>query len=253
MKFDITPDWSSAVDVMCPDATGSVTVACAPTHPPRTPECPRDRTEPDGTPLPRLSQDSYEMFAIKRFGRGHVAAWADMSTLTNILGAIDLGHYLGRKTNPRVGSLGQGYPCELVGLLQPLGTVTFLGEELPKQYDDAAALARDWDVLVLCGGIAETSRHDDTTFGVRAQWATPIDAFVHDYGGGLLAVMDYVADNLAELGTPAHVFDAMNAITDPMGVHFLKVNLESAPTTPPPHSVWEPVLHVNATCVPDWP
>lgn len=171
------------------------------------------------------------MFALNRYGRGHIAAWCDDTSLVELLRAAPMLRYLGRVDAPRVASVGS-YPCYNADL-----PGTYLGNDLPTRYVDAPALlAADWDVVILCGG--PVSGYTGSTYGsIRIAWAPTFRAFVHDQGKGLLVSADY-ARNCA---SPPDLFDALNAITEPAGIVFSVIDLGYSQ------------MMVDADCVPDFP
>jgi hypothetical protein len=190
------------------DAEGFVPFTC----PVRQPACARD-----------AGDQLFRVFALTRFGRGHFGAWCDATTLLALLGQFDLLGYLGQKPVPRVASVGYGYPC-------PFARAVDLGADLLQKYPEVGKLAADWDVLVLCGWKSALQ------IQVRAAWASTLDAFVRDYGKGVLAVMDYAA-----AGSSPSAFNEMNAITGPAGIVFDVVDLGHA------------TMSVDASCVADLP
>ncbi len=186
--------------------------------------CPGLQTSCDGGAL--ASQAPFSVLALTRFGRGHVIAWCDSTNLDQLLKKFDVTEYLGGRANPRVAGLGPGWPCAYGSFSN--APAPYLGKELPAKYVDGAALAADWDAIILCGMAG------GSTTGVRAEWAPMLQEFVRDQGKGLLAVMDYGDDSAA-----APWFDSMNAIVQPTGITFRPVNLG-----------WS-TMTVDAECVPD--
>ena len=181
-------------------------------------------------PCIETKEAALEVFALNRYGKGHVAASCDSTGLTGLLQELPLVTYLGGSKDARVASVGS-YPCDI-------GTIgTFLGSGLPAKYVGApAALANDFDVVVLCG--SPTSFMDHSEHGVvDVAWAPTFVSFVRDFGKGLLVVADY-ARNCA---SPADVFAPLNAITEGAGISFAAVDLGYSSVT------------IDAECVPDWP
>lgn len=173
-----------------------------------------------------------EVFALNRYGAGHLVAWCDTTSLLNLLALPPILAYLGRDASPRIAGVGT-YPCNLE--LSFPGT--FLGESLPQKYvGDAAALANDFDVLVICGSPSNFEDHSEEG-PMHLEWAPTFVSFVRDFGRGLLASADY-ARNCA---SPADVFAPLNAITEGAGISFLAVNLGYSS------------MSIDAGCVPDLP
>jgi hypothetical protein len=186
-----------------------------------------DGFELDGEGFIELSGDDYRVFAMDRWGAGHVVAWCDATTLPELLAAFNVTGYLGQVESPHVASFGDDFLCNPAVYGLPAG-ITYLGQDLPAIYQgNAAALAADWDVIVLCG-----FRIDWDT-----DWSEEIGAFVAEHGKGFLAVMEY--ESLAFQAD----FDAMNLITAPAGISFQPLNLDWAPTS----------TSVTLECVPDVP
>jgi hypothetical protein len=177
--------------------------------------------------------DRWEVFALTRYGRGHLAAWCDGTSLTRLLSSIPLEAYLGQSASPRVATLG-GFPCG-VGMDAPPGT--YLGTALPAQYlGHPEQLAADWDALVLCAWPEDGADHTGYP-NVPIEWAPTLRAYVHDHAKGLLVSSDYANPP----ASPPDLFDALNAITRPAGVVFDIADIGWSDTT------------VDAACVPDWP
>jgi hypothetical protein len=169
--------------------------------------------------------DVHRVFAMGRFGTGHVIGWCDTTSLVSLLGSFDAIGYLGRGATPRVASIGQ-YPCGPEGA-SLLSGARYLGAALPESYADGSALATDWDVLIACG-----ARSD---FGPRFE--TTVLSFVRDRGKGFLAVADYVCPGAA----PPPAFAQMNAVTTGAGFVLLAENLGDGPG------------EVDVSCVADYP
>jgi hypothetical protein len=148
---------------------------------------------------------SYRVFAMNRMGRGHVLGFCDSTVLTELVVKMDAFGYLGQTAFPRVASLGGGYPCGDGGI----DGVTFLGETLPAKYGDAAALAADWDAIVLCGANESFAKLDPA-------WAPLLVSFVRDLGRGLLAALDYTCSGKAHHPN----FEIMNSIVSQAGFTF---------------------------------
>lgn len=187
-----------------------------------------------GVPCANTGPGPQQVFAMNRFGAGHVVAWCDMTSLFDSAeygkGLVTLApifRYLGRTANPRVACVGDcwGLP------------VTSLGSSLPNKYvGSAGALAADWDVIVVSGAASTYVTY--ATYGyIEPAWAPTFRSFASDYGKGLLVVADYTPT----CRTPADVYDAINAITEPAGIRFMVVDLGYATMT------------IDAGCVADLP
>lgn len=208
LRFDLgTRETCALTTLTPPDALGSVPFTC----PLNEPGCTKT-----------LPGDCFGVLALMRFGKGHVAAFCDSTMLSELITGAKLLAYLGRTSSPRVARLGKGYFGS-----NPIGTD--LGSDLPPKYLDPAVLAADWDVVIVSGVPYATAT-------VSAAWAKALDAFVSDFGKGLLATLDYVKPNV-----PPSTLDPMNAITRPMGIEFQPVDLGYA------------TLDVDLACVPDMP
>jgi len=184
----------------------------------------------DGEGFISLSGQQHRVFAMDRWGAGHVVAWCDGTTLPQLLAAFDVAGYLAQKPSPKVASFGDDYLCKPGGIAaNPVpGWVTYLGKDLPAQYKgNAALLAQDWDAMIFCG-----FRVPWTT-----DWTSELSEFVGQHGRGLLAVMEYesLAKNLD--------FTNMSKITAPAGIQFSPLNLPWAPSS----------TSVSIECVPDLP
>lgn len=208
LRFDLgTRETCALTTLTPPDALGSVPFTC----PLNEPGCTKT-----------LPGDCFGVLALMRFGKGHVAAFCDSTMLSELITGAKLLAYLGRTSSPRVARLGKGYFGS-----NPIGTD--LGSDLPPKYLDPAVLAADWDVVIVSGVPYATAT-------VSAAWAKALDAFVSDFGKGLLATLDYVKPNV-----PPSTLDPMNAITRPMGIEFQPVDLGYT------------TLDVDLACVPDMP
>jgi len=170
----------------------------------------------------------HRVFAMTRWGKGHLVAWCDSTTLPELLGAFATTAYLGQSASPRVASFGYRYLCQpgaLANIKLP-ASITYLGEAIPDRYlGDPKALARDWDVIIECGYGMSMPR----------DWAALLVPFVTQEGKGLLAAMDY------EGAVTREEFDRMNLVTAGAGVAFNPLNLPWAPAS----------TEVVLDCVPD--
>ncbi len=183
----------------------------------------------DGEGFINLYGDDYRVFAMDRWGDGHVIAYCDATTLDELIGSFNVLGYLGQVSNPSVASFGDNYLCDPGSGVNDLPPgITYLGEDLPSSYQgDPAALAADWDAIVFCGFRIPWS------YG----WIDELQSFVADHGKGLLAVMEY--DTLAFQDD----FDNMSAITSGDGIVFDSLNLDWAQAS----------VSVELECVPDVP
>jgi len=189
----------------------------------------RDSTCDCALPLdacPMGPWSSYRVFAMNRMGRGHVLGFGDSTNLTELVVKMDAFGYLGQTAFPRVASLGGGWPCPYPGI----NGVTFLGETLPAKYGDAAALAADWDVIVLCGA-------NEWFANLDPAWAPLLVSFVRDLGRGLLAAGEYTCTGKAHHSS----FEIMNSIVSQAGFTF------------DPDNMYTGNLSVDLPCVTDFP
>ncbi len=186
--------------------------------------------EMDGEGFIQLGGTDHRVFAMDRWGTGHVVAWCDGTTLPQLLEAFNVAGYLGQVPSPRVASFGDAYLCQPGGIpSNPVPDwVEYQGLQLPVQYQgDPAGLAADWDVIILCGFRRSWTYN----------WADDIGSFVADHGKGFLAVMEY--ESLANDDD----FTSMSLITSQDGIVFEPLNLEWAPAS----------AEVTLDCVPDVP
>lgn len=187
-------------------------------------------TTVDGEGFIQLGGQSHRVFAMDRWGKGHVIAWCDATTLPELLDAFDVKGYLGQVKDPKVASFGDEYLCQpgkIPG--HPLQSwVQYQGFDLPAKYKgNAAALAQDFDVVVFCG-----FRNNWPT-----DWSAEISDYVQTQGKGFLAVMDY------EGVVQGADFTNMSKITGQAGIVFEPLNLAWAPSS----------TSVSIECVPDLP
>ncbi|HZO12284.1 MAG TPA: hypothetical protein VFB62_03470 [Polyangiaceae bacterium] len=188
-----------------------------------------DGFELDGEGFITVQSQQHRVFAIDRWGSGHIIGWCDSTTLPELLGAFDVLGYLGQVDNPRIASFGDMFLCQPGALPTNLPVeIEYQGEDLPAMYQgNAAALAADWDVLIFCGF------RIPWTYG----WAAEIADFVTVHGKGFLASMEYEGVAMAQ------DFTNMSAITSPSGIVFNPLNLPWAPAS----------TNVELDCVPDVP
>ncbi len=187
-------------------------------------------TTVDGEGFIQLGGQSHRVFAMDRWGKGHVIAWCDATTLPDLLDAFNVTGYLGQVTDPKVASFGDDYLCEpgkIAGHLLPTW-IQYQGFDLPAKYKgNAALLAQDFDVVIFCG--FRTNWPTD--------WSADIASYVANEGKGFLAVMDY------EGVVKAVDFQNMSKITGQAGIVFEPLNLAWAPSS----------TSVSIECVPDLP
>jgi len=184
----------------------------------------------DGEGFINVGGQDHRVFAMDRWGKGHVIAWCDSTRLPQLLEAFNVAGYLGQSKTPKVMSFGDDYLCKPGGIAtNPLQSwVSYQGQDMPTKYKgNAALLAQEWDVVIFCG-----FRIPWTT-----EWSAEIAEFVSVYGKGFLASMDYQ-------GTVTQAdFDNMTKITKPAGIQFEPLSLAWAPSS----------TSVSIECVPDLP
>lgn len=187
-----------------------------------------DAFEMDGEGFITLEGMDHRVFALDRWGEGHIIAWCDGTTAGELTEAFDVYAYLGQVANPKVASFGDNALCQDGTINDFPGDVPYLGEDLPAQYvGDAAQLAADYDVIILCG-----FRIPWTT-----DWSSEFAEFVAVHGKGLLAVGEY------EGVSQEADFNGLTNITSPSGIVFNPLNLAWAPSS----------TNVAIDCVPDLP
>jgi hypothetical protein len=146
---------------------------------------------PDGTGSVTVDGEEHIVFAMNRWGEGHVIAWCDSDSAVPLMDEFPGWAYLAQAEAPRIAMLGSHWGCELVA------PYTFWGDQMPTEYvDDPAALAADWDVIMLCGfhmgiGPGEAQDLTDPDLGWPAELEPTLRSFVKDQGKGLFLVMDY--------------------------------------------------------------
>lgn len=184
----------------------------------------------DGEGFINVGGQNHRVFAMDRWGKGHVVAWCDSTRLPQLLAAFDVTGYLGQTKQPKVLAFGDEYLCKPGGIQDnPLpSTLAYQGKDLPLKYQgNAALLAQEWDVVIFCG------------FRVpwATEWSKELGEFVSVHGKGLLAVMDYQ-------GVVTQTdFTNMSKITSPAGIQFDPLSLAWAPSS----------TSVSIECVPDLP
>lgn len=190
-----------------------------------------DGFEMDGEGFIELYGDEYRVFAMDRWGEGHVIGWCDGTTLGDLLDAFNVIGYLGQVEDPAeatVAAFGDNFLCNPGAYSLLPDYINYLGEDLPAEYlDDPAALAEDYDVVIFCGFRIPWTN----------DWVEEIGTFVSVHGKGFLAVMEY------EGVTIDLDFENMSDITQPAGIVFDPLNLEWAPAS----------AEVLIECVPDMP
>lgn len=155
-------------------------------------------------------REAHRVFAMNRLGAGHVVASCDSTTAESLVASFKAFDYLGRTPSPRVASIGH-HPCN-----RGIAGATYLGEKLPSAYVSAAALAKDWDVLIACGGQGSLEPAD-----LGPTFVDIVRAFVRDEGRGLLALADYVC-----AGTePEPAMGQLNGVVGLAGLELSAVSL----------------------------
>lgn len=183
----------------------------------------------DGEGFITINNQQKRVFAMDRWGTGHVIAWCDSTTLPALLSAFDARGYLGQKPNAKTASFGDKYLCDPASGTIPLPNwIQYQGFDLPAKYKgNAALLAADWDVIIFCGF--------RTTWAT--DWTNEIQSFVSQHGKGFLANMDY------EGVVMQSDFTNMSKITQGDGIVFDPLSLPWAPAS----------LNASIDCVPDLP
>jgi len=184
----------------------------------------------DGEGFINVGGQNHRVFAMDRWGKGHVIAWCDSTRLPQLLAAFNVTGYLGQVQQPKVLSFGDEYLCKPGGILDnPLPpTLAYQGKDLPAKYKgNAALLAQEWDVVIFCGFRIPWTN----------DWSKELGEYVGVHGKGLLAVMDYQ-------GVVTQTdFTNMSKITSPAGIQFDPLSLAWAPSS----------TSVSIECVPDLP
>jgi hypothetical protein len=185
----------------------------------------------DGEGFITVQSQQHRVFAIDRWGAGHIIAWCDSTTAPQLLMAFDALGYLGQVPNPRVASFGDDFLCRPGALPNSLPmNVQYQGVDLPSMYqNNAAGLAADWDVVIFCG----------FRQGWSYPWTSEIQEFVATHGKGFLALMDYEGvvtqtdfTNMSNITSPSGiVFDPLNL---PWSAASAAVTLDCVPDVPPP-------------------
>lgn len=182
----------------------------------------------DGEGFITVQNQTHRIFAIDRYGTGHMIAWCDGTTNADLIKAFDVRGYLSQKKTPKLASFGYGVLCQAPYVPADF---TYLGQDLPVKYqNNAAGLAADWDAIVFCG------------FGIpwSWDWSQVLSDFASVHGKGILLSMDYFGP--PGLATSSD-FDKMNLIANKAGVSFDKVKLDWAQAS----------LSISLSCVPDVP
>jgi hypothetical protein len=135
----------------------------------------------------------FRVFALDRWGDGHIVAWCDGTTLDELVKQFPLFQYLAQNEQPRIASIGYDFFCgpshvyngEDYGF--PEDEVSYLGTALPAEYlDDPERLAADYDGLLVCGN------------GV--DWSVDFSATVRDFvtlqGRGVALVGEYASNGI---------------------------------------------------------
>ncbi len=181
----------------------------------------------------------HRVFAMSRWGKGHVVALADTNAAAALFQAGDFRGYLGAKANARVASFGNGY-CDPSQGPAPYTFPSWLeyqGQNLPPRYSGHPdLLAADFDAVVLCGFSIPWS----------TRWAADLEAFAKVYGKGFMAVTEF-GGGATGLAT-AKDFAELNLITELAGLRFEDVQLGGGDNKGD-----EGLLATTLTCVPDLP
>lgn len=182
----------------------------------------------DGEGFITVNAQQRRVFAMDRWGNGHVVAWCDSTTMPELLKAFDVRGYLGQVPNARVASFGDNFLCNPQAYTMLPMWMQYLGQDLPAKYKgNAQLLAQDWDVVVFCG----------FRIAWPNDWTSEIGAFVSTHGKGFLAAMDYEGVVMQQ------DFTNMSKITTPAGIQFDPLSLPWSPAT----------LTASLSCVPDVP
>jgi len=194
--------------------------------------------EVDGMGYLDVEGEDHLIFAMNRWGAGHIVGWCDADSALAMMDSFGGFEYLAQTEAPRIAAMGSHWGCNL-NVPYP-----FWANALPEQYvDNPAALAEDYDVIMFCGFHMGVDPDRVTTPANREDgWLDNVPAtltsFVKDYGKGLFVVMDYY-------GTVVKDYDLthMNAIVQEAGFEFL------------PHELpWgDASANVALDCVPDVP
>jgi len=182
----------------------------------------------DGEGFIEADGGTHRVLAINRWGEGHLMAWCDASTSSQLLASFAALPYLGRKAMPTFASFGNEAMCDGdFGVQSFEDNPVYLGADLPDRYlGDPALLAADWDVLMLCG--AYTSWHPD--------WPALLQSYVTEHGKGLYVVMDYQGwDHTVD------DFTELNRVLAPSGIALDPVDL----------SWGDASVEVGVECLPD--
>jgi hypothetical protein len=182
----------------------------------------------DGEGFIKVGTTDHRVFAIDRWGKGHVIAWCDATTNKDLVAAFDARGYLAQKPNPKLAAFGYGILCQPPYLPADF---TYLGANLPTTYqNDAAKLATDYDAIAFCG-IGLTWSWD---------WTQVLVDYVSVHGKGLFLSMDYFGPPGVATATD---FQKMNGIAGAAGIEFDQVKLDWAAAT----------LDFKVDCIPDLP
>lgn len=166
-----------------------------------------------------IDDTPFRVLAMDRWGKGHILAWCDGTTVNVLAEQFPLLQYLGQVPEPRIASVGYQLFCgpRASSTTGALGlsaeNVTYLGTSLPSEYlDDPAALAEDWDGLIVCVY---------TDIEAPAAWSDTITAFVSEYGRGLALVGEYANTPEQQAG--------LSSWARGTGIEFVSISLPWAP------------------------
>ncbi len=179
-----------------------------------------DGVEVDGAGYLSVNGEERLVFAMSRWGDGHVIAWCDSTSGIELMEEFPGWEYLGQSETPRIAVIGSHWGCD------DRTSYPYWANQMPDEYvGNPQKLAEDWDVIMLCGfhmGIdpdAETLPDDP-----EALWPDDLQptltSFVKDYGKGLYMVMDYYGNVVRDYDL-VH----MNDISRDAGFEFLPSNL----------------------------
>jgi hypothetical protein len=194
--------------------------------------------EVDGTGFLHVSDGDHMIFAMNRWGSGHVIGWCDSDSAVQMINSFPGWDYLAQTESPRIAAMGSHWGCEL-NVSYP-----FWANQMPEEYvGNPEKLAEDWDVIMLCGFHVGVDPDGVTTPVNREEgwpddWKPTLTSFVKDYGKGLFVVMDY-------FGTVVKDYDLthVNDIVGDAGFEFLPHELEWGDAS----------ASVALECVPDVP
>ena len=165
---------------------------------------------------------------MNRWGRGHVLAFCDRTTLAELLEHGDIRRYLTSSgALPRIATVGDGYPCVASDDdSRTISPATHLrGDGLAALIADPARASEEWDLIVICADSVPEPPVDEIL--------PLLERFVRDDGGGLAVVADY----LLYLG--AERAERLSRLIEPAGFRFVSMALPDA------------TFDLDLPCVPD--